>query len=131
ALRVGLVPAFPAGPTGARTRPTFSLDTSLLAGTYERRAVRPRLPDCLPPGPAEAAAFGGAVLNLRQLAPKTRHSISVSAWHGPATMMTTRATTPSSTFVDDELPEQHAEGRGLHRVRMDCQEVIEIGRAHV
>ena len=42
-------------------------------------------------------------------------------------MMTTRATTPSSTFVDDELPEQHAEGRGLHRVRMDCQEVIAEG----
>ena len=97
APRAGLVPAFPAGPTGARTRPTFSLDSSLLAGTYEHRAVRPCLPDCPPPGPAEAAAFGGAVLTTCATRSETRHSIGVSAWDGSATTMTTRATAPSST----------------------------------
>jgi len=64
ALRAGLVSAFPAGANGSVYQTNISLDTSLLAGTYEPRAVRPSLPDC-PPGPAEAAAFGGAVLNLR------------------------------------------------------------------
>jgi len=99
-------------PAGARERhqTNVSLDSSLLAGTYEPRAVKPCLPDC--PPAAEAAAFGRAVLNLRNRSENApQHQRECMA--RPATMMTTRRPRRHLLSLTTNC-RAAAEGRGLH-----------------